>query len=107
MTPTHNLGSQATSTIASHNVQRSTCNAMNGGSVIRQSILPVKVQLTGCDHMILTYALYDNGSNGCFLTDELVVSLQAVGTDATLKLRTKDSQSSIKTTAVQGLIVME
>jgi hypothetical protein len=105
--PTHTPESQATSNIASPNVQRSTCNSVDGGSVILQSILPVKVQQAGSNHVISTYALYDNGSDGCFLSDELMADLQVAGTDVMLKLRTMHGQSSIKTTAIQGLVVMD
>jgi len=61
----------------------SSPSANQAESVVLHSILPVKVRQEGNGEDIITYAFFDNGSNGCFLTQELKEQLGAHGEETT------------------------
>lgn len=77
-------------------------------SVILQAILPVLVSHRDSpNHFVRTYAFYDTGSSGCFMTDELQEDLHITGEKTTLRLRTMHGMSYSSTTAVAGLLVAD
>ena len=48
------------------------CNATNNKeTIILHSILPVKVKKKGRGESVTTYAFYDGGSIGCFITESI------------------------------------
>jgi len=49
----------------------SVCTATEVSDSILHAILPVKVSQGHVGKLIAMYAFYDNGSSGCFITDEL------------------------------------
>jgi hypothetical protein len=57
-------------------------------SPILHAILPVKICQQGGRKCVDTYAFYDNGSSGCFITEELRDQLGVTGVGTTLQLRT-------------------
>jgi hypothetical protein len=57
--------------------------------------------------VIATYALYDNGSNACFLSDRLASDLGASGRKSSINLSTMHGMSKVSTTAVKDLIVCD
>ncbi len=66
---------------------------------------PVRVLVSGGSEYVVTYAFLDNGSNGCFISNELLSQLGANGQDTTLKLKTMSGTSYTPSTAVQGIFV--
>ena len=73
---------------------------------IFHAILPVKVRQKNV-RLVDTYAFYDSGSDGCFLTDSLKNQLEISGTETTLKLGTMHGQSYVPSTVVTDLIVTD
>ena len=55
---------------------------------VLQPILPVNVRQNGSDRIVQTYAMLDNGSTGCFITEGLKDVLQAKSMPTSLKLQT-------------------
>lgn len=76
-------------------------------NVMFQAILPVFVKQRGTNTKILTYAFFDNGSTGCFITEELRDELGATGTETHLQVRTMNGVTCKKTTAVEGLVLSD
>ncbi|XP_028394495.1 uncharacterized protein LOC114518689 [Dendronephthya gigantea] len=74
---------------------------------IFHAILPVKVRHKNSDKLVDTYAFYDNGSDGCFITNTLKDQLEVSGTEITLKLGTMHGQSHVPSTIVNDLIVTD
>jgi hypothetical protein len=90
----------------SNTVTVSRCDLHNNDdSPILHAIIPVQVSQRGNDKSIITYAFYDNGSSGCFLSEDLMSKLNATGQETTLVLRTMNGKSQVNCTAVNGLIV--
>ena len=90
----------------SHTESTQTCYVTDiNNTVVLHAIIPVRVSKQGCDQSITTYAFYDNGSSGCFLTEALRRQLGAEGTQTTLQLRTMHGQSTTNAIAVTGLVV--
>lgn len=54
---------------------KNACTKMPSNSpndvVVVHAIIPVKVKPKGSTETVTTYAFYDNGSGGCFLTENL------------------------------------
>ena len=71
-----------------------------------QAIIPVKVRQRSTGKMIGTYALYDNASSACFITEDLRDQLHAKSTDMVLKLQTLHGSEYIDTSCVSDLEVM-
>ncbi|XP_066988223.1 uncharacterized protein [Macrobrachium rosenbergii] len=86
----------ATSNIISH-----------GSSMVLQAILPVRIKQRGTNREVLTYALYDPGSTGCFLSEELKDDLQASGVQTNLRLKTMHGESIVKSYLVRDLVVSD
>ena len=72
-----------------------------------QAILPVKVREPNTGKSLITYALLDNGSTGCFVTDELKNSLGGEVTETSLKLLTLSGVNYAKTDVLSDLIVTD
>ena len=72
---------------------------------VLQAILPVKVQLKG--RTVKTYAFYDNGSTGCFITEELKEQLNAGSKDTVIKLQTMHGVDYVNTSVVHDIIVYD
>ena len=90
----------------SHTEPTQTCHVIGiNNTVVLHAIIPVRVSKQGCDQSVTTYAFYDNGSSGCFLTEALRCQLGAQGTQTKLQLRTMHGQSTTNTIAVTGLVV--
>ena len=66
---------------------------VSSDSVVRMSIVPVKVNVKGQDKKVLTYAFLDSGSNTSFSTEDLLKKLNAKGERATLSLTTMEKSN--------------
>ena len=75
--------------------------------VLLQSILPVIVTQKGISTPVKTYAFYDNGSAGCFITERLKARLEAVSTDIKLQLGTMHGQTFVDSAIVKNLVVTD
>jgi hypothetical protein len=85
-----------------------TCAITNSNnSLILHAIIPVNVHQKGKANTIRTYAFYDQGSSGCFLTDDLRDQMDASGNDTKLQLRTMHGKSILDTVAVNDLVVTD
>ena len=90
------------------NLQSTSCStARPAESVVLHAILPVRVKKKGGDETVTTYAFYDNGSSGCFLTESLREKMSVDGKKTQLQLGTMHGQSLISTTVVSDLLVMD
>lgn len=76
-------------------------------SVIYHAILPVKVREKGSEKTVTTYAFYDNGSGGSFITKNLQNQLGATGVETTLQLGTMHGQSYVNSSILTNLIVTD
>ena len=56
---------------------------------------------------ITTYAFYDNGSSGCFITDDLCDKLKALGVPTQLQLCTMHGSSCTDSQVVRDLVVTD
>ncbi len=84
----------------------STCTATGvKDTVVLHAILPIQVYKKNSNKVVLTYAFYDNGSSGCFMTEDLYSLLQARGTETQLQLRTMHGSSSSSSTVVKDLVI--
>ena len=61
----------------------------------------------GTSKSVKTYAFYDNGSAGCFLTENLKNRLEATSTKTQLQLGTMHGQSVVDSAVVEELIVSD
>ncbi|XP_048244699.1 uncharacterized protein LOC124119805 [Haliotis rufescens] len=87
-----------------------SCNASKSNNCIEtvlQPILPVNVKQKGSNRVITTYAMLDNGSTGCFITEDLRDRLGAKCSPTVLKLQTMNSVDFVKTSAVDDLVVSD
>ena len=76
-------------------------------SRIFHAILPVRVKHKNSNKVIETYAFYDNGSDGCFLTESLKDELCLSGVETTLRLETMHGKSHVSSTLISDLIVTD
>ena len=74
-------------------------------SVVLHAILPVKVKQKGCNNSVVTYAFYDNGSGGCFATENIRRQLGIDGVKVMLQLTTMHGQSQVESIILDDLIV--
>ena len=77
----------------------------DSSSIVLQPIVPVKVRQAGSNRVTDTYALLDNGSTGCFITEDLRDQLKAKHEDSMLKLQTLHGIKHVPTSIVQNLEV--
>jgi len=53
------------------NPEETSCHATRHAEAVLHAILPVRVRKKGSTEIVITYAFYDNGSGGCFVTENL------------------------------------
>ena len=75
--------------------------------ILLQSILPVIVTQKGVNIAVKTYAFYDNGSAGCFITERLKERLEAKSTDVKLQLGTMHGNTLVESALVKDLVVAD
>ncbi len=85
-------------------LQTYSCS-LQDNPVVLQPIIPVRVQCVDSGKNILTYAFLDNGSNACFLSQELLNQLGTTGQATTLKLRTMSGETQLPSVAVNNLTI--
>ena len=89
-------------------VRTASCHAAKPSeSVIFHAILSVRVKRKGSTDTITTYAFYDNGSSGCFLTENLKEQLGVKGEKTELQLSTMHGQSLVTTTVVDRVVATD
>jgi len=96
------------STTTNSNIQNLSCKVTlpnERNTTILHAIIPVTV--TNGENCIATYAFYDGGSGGCFMSCQLQQDLAASGVDTTIKLSTMHGDSFISTEIIRGLVVMD
>ena len=76
-------------------------------SILLQTILPVVVTQKGTNKAVKTYAFYDNGSAGCFITECLRTRLAATSTGTKIQLGTMHGQSLVDSAIVKDLVVTD
>ena len=76
-------------------------------NILLQTILPVTVTQKGIDKPVKTYAFYDNGSAGCFITEQLKIRLKAASTETKLQLGTMHGRTLVDSAIVKDLIVTD
>ena len=79
----------------------------NESNILLQTILPVTVMQKGIDKPVKTYAFYDNGSAGCFITERLKIRLEASSTETKLQLATMHGRTLVDSAIVKDLIVTD
>lgn len=90
------------------NLQDTSCYVTRSAeSVILHAILPVRVKKKGSNETVITYAFYDNGSGGCFLTENLRDQMGVNGEETELQLGTMHGKSFVTTTVVNNLVVTD
>ena len=90
------------------NPQIASCHAAKSNeSVILHAILPVRVKTKDNAKSIITYDFYDNGSGGCFLTENLREQIGVNGERTEFQLGTMHGQSLVTTTVVRDLVVTD
>ncbi len=86
----------------------SVCTATKvENGVILHAVLPVQIYQQGCKNVITTYAFYDTGSSGCFITDDLCDRLGAHSVNTQLQLRTMHGSSCTDSRVVSNLVVTD
>ena len=85
----------------------SVCNTVKLNSVVLHAILPVKIMCPKSNVSIKTYAFYDNGSSGCFVSDSVKQQLKVDGIETKLLLGTMHGKSYVDSIIVDGLIVTD
>ena len=89
-------------------IQESVCSATNlQEPTIMHSILPVRVTQKGTNKTVLTYAFLDNGSSGCFVTNELLQDLSAESNPVILQLKTLHGKTYINSSVTYGLVIAD
>ena len=83
------------------------CESDRESDILLQSILPVIVTQKGVNIPVKTYAFYDNGSAGCFITERLKAHLEAESTDVKLQLGTMHGNSFVESAVVKHLVVTD
>jgi transposase InsO family protein len=90
------------------NAEKSSCTATDVPDLqILHAVLPVKIYQQGKDTCVSTYAFYDDGSSGCFMTEGLMDLLGVTGVDTVLQLKTMHGCSQSKSKVVHNLVVTD
>ena len=74
---------------------------------ILQTILPVLITDKNTNKTVKSYAFYDNGSGGCFLTERLRKRLEVPGTKTALQLGEMHGQSLVERTVLEDLVITD
>ena len=94
--------------IESRSDNNSMCTATEVSKTsVLHAILPVRISQAGGVNSVTTYAFYDDGSSGCFMTDELQEQLQAMGMSTILRLKTMNGCSNTSSNVINNLIVSD
>ena len=89
-------------------VDSSSCTATDTQSAsILHAILPVRISQAGNPSSVITYAFFDDGSSGCFITDELQEALQATGIPTVLQLKTMHGCNQSASKVISNLVVKD
>ena len=95
----------STISVMSHKINTDMTSDMNGGQM-NSLIMPVIVYHKDKPNLqIKTYALLDDQSNACFVTDDIQDSLQTPAREVKLQLTTVAEKHQIKSTMIDGLVV--
>ena len=94
----------ATTGSAMDQVSTSTCRTTD---TVLQAILPVKIHVKDSDKSVETYAFYDNGSTGCFITESIKDKLNPACNDTVLKLQTMHGVDYVRTSVVYDIVVTD
>ena len=78
-----------------------------GESIIYHTILPVRIKEKGSRKSIETYAFYDNGSGGSFMTEKLQNQLGVKGVKTALQLGTMHGRRYVNSNVLTNLIVTD
>ena len=90
------------------NLPANSCSATTfDETVVVHAIIPVKVRKKGNAESVITYAFYDNGSGGCFLTESLKERIGIQGQGTKLQLGTMLGRSLVDSTIVEDLVVTD
>ena len=103
--PSSELNSSADTTVETSS--SAMVQSGDSSSIVLQPIVPVKVRQAGSNCVTDTYALLDNGSTGCFITEDLRHQLKAKHEDSMLKLQTLHGSKHVPTSIVQNLEVSD
>ena len=76
-------------------------------SLILHAVLPVEVKIKGTNETVSTYAFYDNGSGGCFISESLREKLGVPEVKTKLQIRTMHGQNIVDSAIVKGLTVTD
>ncbi len=76
-------------------------------NTVLQPVLPVQVRIKGSNKTINTYAFYDNGSTGCFVTESIKDQLGAKDVETIIKLQTMHGTDFIHSSVVTNLVVSD
>ena len=87
--------------------EETVMTALNAAESILHSVILVKVHQSGSSIAALTYAFYDSGSSGCFISEALKQQLKANGRTTNLKLTTMNGDLITETTAVDNIVVSD
>ena len=74
-----------------------------GESIIYHTILPVRIKEKGSRKSIETYAFYDNGSGGSFMTEKLQNQLGVKGVKTALQLGTMHGRRYVNSNVLTNL----
>eukprot|EP00057_Strongylocentrotus_purpuratus_P011332 XP_011665806.1 PREDICTED: uncharacterized protein LOC105439021 [Strongylocentrotus purpuratus] len=85
--------------------QEASCSSTGAGRKSVLPIVPVRVKAEGCQVMLWTYALLDQGSTSTFCSASLARSLGAKGVKGKLLLTTLDRKESTVHTEAVSLVV--
>lgn len=100
----HNASSQPSNSAPASGAVSSCATT---GAAVLHSILPVMVSQKGSSRKVMTYAFYDNGSSGCFITSSFAEELDAVSNPVTLQLRTMHGDNIEQSKSVDDLLVTD
>ena len=89
-------------------ISETVCNAtINKETVVLHAILPIKIRKKGNAESVTTYAFYDGGSSGCFVTENIRRLIGEEGVETVLQLGTMHGHSRVETTVLADLVVTD
>ena len=71
------------------------------------AVLPVVVSAKDSGHRVMTYCFLDNGSNGCFMSDDLYKQLQVKGRESVLQLNTMHGATYENCNVIESLVMTD
>ena len=95
-----------TDKVSSHTIDSSDDQFQNVEGQLHSMVMPLVLYHKDCPNkQIETYALLDNQSNACFISDTLLQELQIEGEPVNLKLKTVLAEKTVTSSLVNGLVV--